>query len=401
VEETPVRSPGGHYSIFFRTLILLGLTLLLGLVLGQPEAHALSPPTKLFAEDTPNDHGESVSLYWQLSEDDGKAATAVLSYEIARRGEPEGVFLTVGKVPAGTERFTDQDSALVNSREYYYQVRAIGLADTATSGTFGPVAPSGQWFHTGKVPILVATLLFSLFVIVTISYARRGGKLYVRPIAGISAVDEAIGRATEMGQPILFVPGLGEAYEVATIAAFTVLGRVAGKTAEYQSRLMVPCYYPMVMVVAQEVVKSAYLDAGRPDIYNEKDIFFVTQEQFPYAAAVNGIMLREKPAANFYLGKFYAESLMLAETGFLAGSIQIAGTDEPIQIPFFVAACDYVLIGEELYAASAYLSQDPVQLGTLKGQDWNKLAIVILIGLGILAATVGLAWYIDLFNIVV
>ena len=152
--ESLVRYLGGYYSILSRRLILLSLTLILGLVLGQPEARAVSPPTQLFAEDTPNDHGESISLSWQLSTDDGKAAGAVLSYEILRSEEPEGVFLTVGKVPEGTERYTDQDAALVNSREYYFQVRAVGLADTATSGTFGPVAPSGQWFHTGKVPIL-------------------------------------------------------------------------------------------------------------------------------------------------------------------------------------------------------------------------------------------------------
>jgi hypothetical protein len=397
-QEETVR---GSCNLFPPRLVLFSLVFLLFLNVhpADTRAHPLSPPTELNAQDTPNDHGKSISLHWELSADDGKPAAELLSYEILRRTERGGVFRVVGGVPAGTRGFTDQDTALVNSHDYYYQVRAIGPAGSATSEITGPVTPSGQWFHTGKISVFVATLLFSLIIIVTIRYAKRGGKLYIRPLAGINAVDEAIGRATEMGQPILFVPGLGEAYEVATIAAFTVLGRVARKTAEYQSRLIVPAYYPMVMVVSQEVVKSAYMDAGRPDIYNEKDIFFVTQEQFPYAAAVNGIMLRERPAANFYLGKFYAESLMLAETGFLAGSIQIAGTDEPIQIPFFVAACDYVLIGEELYAASAYLSQEPVQLGTLKGQDWNKLVIMILVGLGILAATLGFTWVVNLFNV--
>lgn len=118
-------------------------------------------------------------------------------------------------------------------------------------------------------------------------------------------------------------------------------------------------------------------------MYNEKEVFYVTTDQFPYAAAVNGIMLREKPATNFFLGKFYAESLILAETGFEAGAIQIAGTDEAMQIPFFVAACDYTLIGEELYAASAYLSRDPLRLGTLKAQDWAKAGVVILLILAI------------------
>ena len=148
-----------------------------------------------------------------------------------------------------------------------------------------------------------------------------------------------------MGKPILYVMGLGVASEIATIASFTILGRVAKKVAEYQTGLIVPCYDPIVMNIAQETVKASYMDAGRPDTYSDDMVYFVTQSQFAYVAAVNGTMLRELPATNIYMGKFFAESLILAETGALAGSIQIAGTDEIAQIPFFVVACDYTLIG--------------------------------------------------------
>jgi len=108
-------------------------------------------------------------------------------------------------------------------------------------------------------------------------------------------------------------------------------------------------------------------------------VHYVTDDQFAYAAGVNGIMLREKPAAVFYQGKFYAESLLLAETGSSIGAIQIAGTGSSSQIPFFVTACDYVLIGEEFYAASAYLSGSPEMIGSIKGQDYVKLLCMLFI----------------------
>jgi hypothetical protein len=234
-------------------------------------------------------------------------------------------------------------------------------------------------------------------VLVLIQHARAGKELFIRPIPGLAAVDEAIGRATEMGRPILFVPGLGVTGDIATLAAFTMLGRVAKKTAEYQTTVRVPCYDPMVMTIAQDIVKSSYLDAGYPDAYHQDDVFFVTQDQFSYVAAVNGMMIRERPATNFYIGKFYAESLILAETGNIAGSIQIAGTDEITQIPFFVAACDYTLIGEELYAASAYLSREAPLLGTLKAQDLGKALVVAMLVLGTLAATLGWQGFVDFF----
>ena len=86
------------------------------------------------------------------------------------------------------------------------------------------------------------------------------------------------------------------------------------------------------------------------------------------------------------MGMFYAESLILAETGASTGAIQIAGTDAPAQIPFFIAACDYCIMGEELYAASAYMSREPLLLGGLKGQDWAKFIIGTMIVVGVIVS---------------
>ena len=212
--------------------------------------------------------------------------------------------------------------------------------------------------------------------------------MYLRPIAGIEAIDEAIGRATEMGKPILYVPGLSSISDVATIASLTILCRVARKIAEYQTKIIVPNCDPIVYTVACESVKQAYTEAGRPDEYDPDSVFFLTTSQFAYVAGVNGIMMRDKPATNFYLGMFWAESLLLAETGSMSGAIQIAGTDAVTQLPFFITTCDYTLIGEELYAASAYLGREPREFGAVKGQDACKSIIMILIVLGFILGAV-------------
>jgi len=221
--------------------------------------------------------------------------------------------------------------------------------------------------------------LLGPIVALVIPLLKRGGDIYIRPIPAIAAVEEAIGRATEMGKPILFVPGISTIEDVATLAALNILAPTAEKAAQYDSKLIVPNYDPIVFTVTQEVVKEAYLKAGRPDAYSDENVFFLSARQFAYAAAVNGIMMREKPATNFFLGTFYAESLLLAETGNMTGAIQIAGTDMVTQLPFFIVACDYTLIGEELYAAGAYMGGDPKLIGSLKGQDWNKALILLFL----------------------
>lgn len=339
-------------------------------------------PSGLSASDNPNDEGGKINVNWRKAPGDNGIFNSVKGYIVYRSQDPDTGFARITRLPAGADSYSD--ASLENGRQYFYRVAAVYAEDTLMAqGTAGAV-PSSQFFHTKRLLVLLFVFFFSATSIFLISHAKKGASLYVRPIAGINAVDEAIGRATEMGRPILFVPGLGEASRVATIAAFTILGRVARKVAEYQTRIIVPNYDPVVMTICQEVVKEAYAFAGRPEAFDAKDVYFLTQDQFPYTASVNGTMLRERPATNFYMGMFYAESLILAETGFVSGSIQIAGTDQLIQIPFFVAACDYTLMGEELYAASAYLSQEPQQLGTLKAQDWGKVAAILIMLAGII-----------------
>ncbi len=320
-----------------------------------------------------------------------------------------GEWRIVGESFAGLGTYTNSGQKdntasdyLPNDCNYYYRVEAVTAdpAVKALSEIAGPVKAYGQWYNIGRTPSAFATGIFVLLVVTFVTLARKGKDLYVRPLAGIEAVDEAIGRATEMGKPILYVLGLGTAADIATIASFTVLARVAKRVAEYQTELIVPTYDPIVMSVAQETIKSAYADAGRPDAYKEEIVFFVTQNQFAYVSAVNGIMLRQLPATNIYMGKFFAESLILAETGALAGSIQISGTDEIAQIPFFVVACDYTLIGEELYAASAYLGREPILLGSLKAQDYAKAAVIIFAVLGAIAVNFGWTEFREVFRVV-
>ncbi len=253
-------------------------------------------------------------------------------------------------------------------------------------------------FRSERTNILIVVILYSIAVIIFTRLAQMGKSLYIRKIAGLDAIEEAVGRATEMGKPVLFIPGLQELDEIETIAGVSILGRVAKITAQYETPLLVPVRYPLVMAAGQEVVENAYREAGKPDAYNKDSVRYVAGEQMAFAATVNGMMMRERPAANIFMGAFFAESLLLAETGNAAGSIQIAGTARPEQLPFFVATCDYTLMGEELYAASAYLSHEPLMLGGLKGQDFAKVAIVILIIIGVSLMTTGNGeWFLSLF----
>jgi len=221
-------------------------------------------------------------------------------------------------------------------------------------------------------------LSISYIFLYYINSAKKGRirEVFIRRIPALNYIDEAVGRSTELGKPILYIPGIMDIDNIQTIASLSLLSYISQKSALYETELIMPVSRSVVMTVAQEVVKEAYLKVGRSDLYRADRVFYLTDDQFGYAAAVDGIISRERPGAVFLIGAFYAESLILAETGFSAGAIQIAGTAMITQLPFFIAACDYVLIGEELFAASAYLSTDIIDKITLKTQDISKAIVM-------------------------
>jgi hypothetical protein len=334
-------------------------------------------------EDAPDDRGNALELSWSWTGDVPPDSVRILR---SSSGSPqEGTDWVIG-----SDYYYDEGLAEGVTYEYVLEAWAGGVP-VGRSAPYGGT-PAAQWFHSRRVGMFVIMVLLAAVIIYYIERGKSGRKLYIREIAGLSAVDEAVGRATEMGRPVMYIPGIMDMDDIQTIASMVILGRVASKTAEYGASLMVPNTRSVVMSVAQEVVKEAYIQAGRPDSYRRENINYLTDDQFGYAAGVDGMMVRQKPAAIFLLGTFYAESLILAETGRSVGAIQIAGTAMVSQLPFFIAACDYTLIGEELFAASAYLSREPKLLGSLKGQDGAKLVIMVLIVLGVVAASVGNAW---------
>ena len=359
------------------------------------ESAAVQPPVVegLTAADTPGDEGGSMTVKWTEPSD---AAQLGLKYKVMRADSPDGQYAEVCELAAGESKY--MDAGLTDGKQYCYKVLSVVGPSVAESAPTLPAFPRGNWFRMFRLNALVLLIVFSGSVLFYIARARGGKPMYIRKIAGLNAVDEAVGRATEMGKKILYIPGIMSIDEIQTIASLAILGHVAKLSAQYNADLEVPNKDPLTFASAQETVKEAYLEAGRPDLYREEMVNYVTYDQFAYTASVTGKMVREKPAANFLIGSFYAESLLLAETGQSVGAIQISGTAEVAQLPFFVVACDYTLIGEELYAASAYLSREPVLMGSIKGQDLTKLLLMLALGLGVILESFGLTYVKDAFR---
>jgi hypothetical protein len=358
-------------------------------VVPDSEEVTVAPVTSLIASDHKYDEGGTIDLSWVPSIDDQLVGGKVVGYRVFRIADGgEAQMLT--ELPPTANNF--QDKSVERGHVYSYYVTALSRNFDTASVMTAPISPEREWLNFDRAYLFLIAAIISAAVIYFVESAKRGKKLFVRKIAGLEAVDEAIGRATEMGRPILFIPGIQDMDDVQTLAGLTILGRVARVVADYDTRIFMPVARSLVMTAARETIKTSYQAAGRPDAYSDDMVTYITDEQFGYVAAVDGVMVRERPATVFLLGAFFAESLILAETGNSVGAIQIAGTANPAQLPFFVAACDFTLIGEEIFAASAYLAGEPKLLGSLKGQDVGKGIAMVIIILGVLAVTLSEAW---------
>ncbi|MBI4612800.1 MAG: fibronectin type III domain-containing protein [Planctomycetes bacterium] len=366
-------------------------------------AQVPTPVEDLKAHDYPGDDGTSILLSWNKMPYDGQEGVFYV-VEGAEEGKELAQIIQVDSTSAWSEDIKLPFWLWSRDRERHaFEVKSVGGASVEKGKTYrfsvttlfpggrsGSQTVSGaaeeNWFDSRQLNNLVLLILFFGVVFLFINLAKTNPNMFLRRIAGLDAIEEAIGRATEMGRPLYYMTGLYGMDAIQTIASSVILGQVARRVAEYDTQLRVPHRDPVVFSVCQEVVKEAYAKAGRPDAYKEDYNFFLTQDQFSYTAAVDGMMVRERPAAIFYMGYFLAESLLLAEVGATTGAIQVAGTDVASQLPFFVTACDYTLIGEELYAASAYLSREPVLVGTLRGQDVGKLLTLVALAAGTVLA---------------
>ncbi len=240
---------------------------------------------------------------------------------------------------------------------------------------------------SGRISQLTLLLLFSGYAYYYTTYKFKEFKeTEIRPLAAVNALKEAVGRATELGRPVHFTFGSG-GLEAQAFAGFAILGELAKVCAEYDCKILVSNVLPEVQPMTEEIVRQSFMSAGKVENYRSDDIRYFGSGS--YNAAVLGTIEREKVAANVLVGNLFYEAVLFVEAGARNGAIQIGGTMNTHQLPFLAAGCDHLLIGAEMFAASAYLTRDSVRTGWLMGEEMCKLIGLALIIVGTVFSSLG------------
>jgi len=250
-----------------------------------------------------------------------------------------------------------------------------------------------------KTPVLPFWVLVGFFAFLAF-FIKRGRRVdNIRKISGLEALSEAVGRATEMGRPVFYTPGVGEvmvgASSVSTMAAVEILSYVASLTAKYEVDLIVGVSKGDTYAISDATVKQAYAAASKPDAYNPDMVRYYASG---YLAACVGEFQRQQPSTILLFGHYTGEIVFLAEAAAQTGAITIGGMERFNQLPMMVASCDHTLVGEEMYVAGAYLSGNTVKLNCVRVQDLWKLAALVLFVAGSVLATFGNTYLVKLFK---
>jgi hypothetical protein len=221
----------------------------------------------------------------------------------------------------------------------------------------------------------------------------------IRRIAAFDAIKEAVGRAVEMGRPVHMTPGTGSLNAMESgpglVAGLATIGYVAEICAGLKTPFIISIGSSDAIALTDQLVRQAFLSAGRSQEYDPSIVRYypgrdTIGSSLAFTNSVQGLIASEKPAANIMVGPFYGEQIALCEIAARQGSIQIGGTQSVTQISVFAATTDYMIIGEEIFAAGAYVTRDPTQLKMIAGADFAKIVAVVLIALGAILKMLGI-----------
>jgi len=255
-------------------------------------------------------------------------------------------------------------------------------------------------FVAGRAVTSLMLLVFCFMLILIMELnLREKIALKIRRMAGVDAIDEAIGIAVEKGKPVMFLPGqgkLGTGRSGGALAAISTFSYVVKTCAEKGAKLLAPTMLPTVYSIMQDIVKQAYIAAGKREEYDPSIVTFVSPKMQAYMSKVGTMMEEERIGSCIMFGSWAGATLWMAERSFEAGAFSIGGTDSPSTIPFFLAVCDRCIMGEEIYAVGAYLSEDKAMIGSIGGQDIGKIIIILLLLIGSILVNLGvdvLPWF--------
>ena len=247
---------------------------------------------------------------------------------------------------------------------------------------------------TQESPILALIILLAFLVLFLLFFYRvKAGHIpQLRRIQGFDLIESFSSRTIETGRPLHISLGLGSTVNATTadsLAGLSTLKHMARQGAVTGVSPIVSMADPTVMLFAQNSLRAAHGE----DVYGAKNalrhVRWIAPQPAAYAAGVMSLLNMDHAGANVMVGQFGDEYLLMGEAAVRDEIAHVGGTSNPNTLPYIYVSAQETLLGEEIYAAGAYLQKEPTYLGGLLAQDTIRWTVAALMLGGVVLASLG------------
>lgn len=236
------------------------------------------------------------------------------------------------------------------------------------------------------VLILAAVLLLAFIL------WRRRSPAALRPIAAFEQLNRAVGLAVENGTRLHFSLGHGSLFPArgaSALAGLAMLRRLSERTSVSDNPPIVTSGDASLAILSQDTLQSGYRAAGAEEQYRFTTGRLAGLTPLSYAAGGMPTVHDENVSANVFIGDFGPEAALLTEAAERQNSTLIASSDNLAAQSVFYASAQEPLIGEELFAAGAYVGAGSAHEASLNVQDVLRWLVVLGILIGSLLKIAG------------
>ena len=228
-------------------------------------------------------------------------------------------------------------------------------------------------------------LVFAAILLLVFTFLRRKSPAALRIIAAYERLNRSVGLAVENGTRLHISLGRGNLFTArggSALAGLAMLRRLAERTSVSDHPPLATSGEASLAFLSQDTLQSGYRAAGAEEQYRFTTGRLTGLTPFSYAAGAVPTIHDENVSVNIVVGDLGAEAALLAEASDREDASLIAASDNLSAQSIFYASAQEPLIGEELFAAGAYVGAGPAHQASLNVQDVLRWLIVLGLLLG-------------------
>lgn len=233
--------------------------------------------------------------------------------------------------------------------------------------------------------IALALVLFAALLLLALTLRKRKSPAAFREIAAFARLRRAAGLAVEDGTRLHVSIGRGSLLSprgAASLSALALLRQVGEQTSTSDRPPVVTSGDPAVAALSQDTLQAAYQAAGVAELFQPNNGKLTGLTPFSYAASAMDVARQDYVSTNVLVGDFGPEVGLLTEASEREHATVIAAAADPAAQAILFASAVEPLVGEELFAAPAYVGADHTHRASLQAQDVMRWLLI----LGLLAA---------------